>query len=273
MALKPPRLEPPRLEPPSLPAEYTPSESEWNHHTPPRRPQRSPLILRLFNGLLGSLSGGMLLIGMIAGVGLWRSGEEFVNGVRSLFAPAEPVEAVDVQTVVVQQVRGASDLTTAVFTMEAVVPTTSSRMVGNYEIGKTTLVYIANGEVRAGVDLSAIGPENVRASGDVLRVMLPPPAILDRKIDVEQSQVFDYNRGFLGLGPDRAPELQDQAQEIALQKLHDAACEEGILAEASDRAELVVAQLLQNTGFEEVIVESQPAAATVCAPAGATTIQ
>jgi DNA-binding transcriptional regulator YiaG len=66
------------------------------------------------------------------------------------FLPADPVEEVDVQTVVVQQIRGASELTTAIFTMEAVVPTTSSRTVANWEVGKTTLVYIAKGEVRAG---------------------------------------------------------------------------------------------------------------------------
>ena len=123
------------------------------------------------------------------------------------------------------------------------------------------------------MDLSAIAPENVRASGETLRVTLPAPTIIDKKIDVGESQVFDYNRGFLGLGPDRAPELQDQAQEVALEKLIFAACEEGILQQASDRAELVVGQLLQNTGFEQVIVESQPTANTACAAAGASTVQ
>jgi len=265
MALKPPRLTPPSLDYP-----YTRND-QWEEPPPP--PPRSPFIWRLLQGLMGSLSGGMLLLGMIAGVGLWRSGEDFVNGIRSAFLPAEPVEAVDVQTVVVQQIRGASDLTTAVFTMEAVVPTSSTRTFANYEIGKTTLVYIAKGEVRAGVDLSAIAPENVQANGEVLRVLLPPPSIIDKKIDVADSQVFDYDRGFLGLGPDRAPELQDQAQEVALQKLIFAACEEGILQQASDRAELLVGQLLQNTGYEQVIVESQPAANSACAAAGADTIQ
>lgn len=266
MALKPPRLDRPPVDHPPVPL------PQWEHE-PPRRPQRSPFILRLLNGLLGSLSGGMLLVGMIAGIGLWRSGEDFVNSIRAAFLPAEPVEQVDVQTVVVQQIRGASELTTAVFSMEAVVPTSSTRTFANYEIGKTTLIYIAKGEVRAGVDLSAIAPQNIQASGDVLRVMLPPAAIIDKKIDVGQSKVFDYDRGFLGLGPDRAPELQDQAQEVALQKLIFAACQEGILQEASDRAEQVVTQLLQNTGFEQVLVESQPSPNNVCVAAGAGTVQ
>lgn len=269
MGLKPPRLDPPRLEDDQL------HYPQWENHVPPRppRPPRSPFFLRILQGLVGSLSGGMLLVGIIAGVGLWRTGEDFVNGIRSAFIPPEPVEEVDVQTVVVQQIRGASELTTAIFTMEAVVPTTSSRTIANFEVGKTSLIYIANGEVRAGVDLSAIAPEDIRENGDVLRVTLPPPSIIDKKIDVNRSQVFDYNRGFLGLGPDRAPELQDKAQEVALQRLLLAACQQGILQQASERAELVVGQLLSNSGFEQVIVESQPSANTACAAAGEGTVQ
>ncbi|HEY9886785.1 MAG TPA: DUF4230 domain-containing protein, partial [Candidatus Obscuribacterales bacterium] len=190
-----------RVKPPRTPKNST-QQVRWESQVPPP-PRRSPLPLRILQGFAGSLSGGMLLLGMIAGVGLWRSGEDFVNGIRSAFMPPEPVETVDVQTVVVQQIRGASELTTAVFTMEAVVPTSSSRTIANYEVGKTTLIYIAKGEVRAGVDLGAIAPENVQPSGDILRVTLPAPTILDSKIDVTRSEVFDYDRGFLGLGPDR----------------------------------------------------------------------
>lgn len=247
----------------------------WEGQVPPqpRRSPQPPLVLRILQGVVGSLSGGMLLLGMVAGVGLWRSGEDFVNGIRSAFVPPEPVEEVDVQTVVVQQIRGVSELTTAVFTMEAVVPTSSTRTIASYEVGRTTLIYIAKGEVRAGVDLSAIAPEDIQASGEVLRVTLPPPTIIDKKIDVNDSQVFDYDRGFLGLGPDRAPELQDKAQEVALQRLLLAACQEGVLQQASDRAELVVGQLLQNAGFEQVIVESQPSPNTACVAAGEGTVQ
>lgn len=244
-------------------------EEEWI--TPSRR--KAPIILRLLHGMLGSLSGAMLLVGMIAGIGLWRSGEDFVNSIRSAFIPSEPVEEVDVQTVVVQRIRGASDLTTAIFTMEIVVPASSSRTIANYEIGKTTLIYIANGEVRAGVDLSTISPEDVQASGEVLRVTLPGAKIIDSKIDVSRSKVFDYDRGFLGLGPDRAPELQDQAQEVALQRSLEAACEQGILQQASDRAELVVQQLLQNTEYTRVLVESQPSPNAVCVAAGEGTVE
>jgi hypothetical protein len=223
--------------------------------------------------MAGSLSGGFLLLGIIIGIGLWRSGEQFLDGIKMALTPQPPQEEVDVRTVVVQEVRGASELTTAVFAMEAVVPASSTRTIGNYEVGTTTLIYVAYGEVRAGVDLSEVTPEDVRVSDTTLRVMLPPPRILDSKLDVSRSDVYDYSRGFLGLGPDRAPELQDQAQEAALQKVMTAACEEGILQEASDRAELVVAQLLNNTGYDTIEIESRPPAESGCAALGANTVQ
>jgi hypothetical protein len=212
----------------------------------------------------------MLILGIIVGIGLWRSGEQFVTGIKMALTPQPPEEQVDVRTVVVEQVRGASELTTAIFAMEAVVPTTSSRTIANYEVGKTTLIYVAYGEVRAGVDLSELTPADVRVSEDTLRVSLPPPRILDSKIDVNRSDVYDYSRGFLGLGPDRAPELQDKAQEAALQKVIVAACEQGILQEASTRAESVVAQLLTNTGFENIDIESRPSELAACTAANDT---
>lgn len=246
----------------------------WEGQVPPP-PRRSPLLWRILRGMMGSLSGAMLIVGIVAGIGLWRSGEQFVTGIKLALTPSEPEDQVDVRTVVVQQMQGASELTTAVFTMEVVVPTSSRRTIANYEIGKTTLVYVAHGEVRAGVDLGAIRPTDIiQAEEDtVLRVVLPPPTIIDRKIDVSQSQVYDYNRGFLGLGPDRAPELQDQAQAVALERVLVAACQQGILQQASDRAELVVSKLLQNTGFERVEVDSRPPANTACADAGGSTVQ
>ena len=250
-----------RVKPPSQDSQT--HFTQWQEQPPPRR---IPLPFRLMSALAGSLSGGLLILGIIIGIGLWRSGEQFVDGIKMALTPQPPEETVDVRTVVVQQVQGASELTTAVFAMEAVVPTTSSRTIANYEVGKTTLIYVAYGEVRAGVDLSELTPADVRVSDDnTLRVSLPPPRILDSKIDVSRSDVYDYSRGFLGLGPDRAPELQDQAQEVALQKIIVAACEQGILQDASGRAEQAVTQLLATTGFENIAIESRPPEQTACA--------
>ncbi|MBE9141188.1 DUF4230 domain-containing protein [Nodosilinea sp. LEGE 07088] len=238
----------------------------------PQKPRRGPL--RLVRGVFNALLGGAVLVGVIAGVGIWRSGDRFLEGARIMLTPAPSEPEVDVRSVVVQQLRGASELTTAIFAMEAVVPTQSDRTLAGYVIGSTNLLYIAYGEVRAGVDLAELTPENVQVTGeDAIQVTLPPPKILDSKIDLSKSNVFDYSRGFLGLGPDAAPELQEQAQQEALAKIEEAACSENLLAEANRRAEVTVSQLLATAGFETVTVTTQSPTNSACAaPANSDTV-
>ena len=201
------------------------------------------------------------MAGLLVLFGLWRSGDQFWPHLLSLVTikPAEP--RVEPRSVVIKQVRNASELTTAVFTMEAVVPTQQDATLGGFVVGTTKLLYVARGEVRAGVDLSALTPDAIEIVGETVRLRLPPPRVLDSKIDVSQSTVYDYNRGLLGLGPDVAPTLQTLAQQQALQKIKAAACADGILQKASDRAKLVVTQLVRLPGYKEVVVElASPAA-------------
>jgi hypothetical protein len=165
----------------------------------------------------------------------------------------------------VQQLRGISELTTAVFAMQTVVPASRDRTLGGYVIGRTTLLYIAYGEVRAGVDLSSIQPSDIQVNGDTVSVRLPPPQILDSKIDVNRSKVYDYDRGFLGLGPDAAPELQDLAAQTTLQHIVESACDQGVLETASTQARETVGQLLKTAGYVTSIIEVQPPAPETCA--------
>jgi len=208
--------------------------------------------------LLLVATGGLGLAALLVGVGVWHTGTGFLDALHTGWMAPPPPPKVDVQSLVLEQVRTVSELTTAVFGMQAVVPTSRDRTLGGYVIGKTTLLYIAYGEVRAGVDLSDLTPSNVQVTGDAVTVTLPPPHILDSKIDVTRSQVYDYDRGFLGLGPDVAPDLQQLAQQKTLQTILDTACKQGLLQQASDRAQVVVTKLLNTAGYQKVSVEIQP---------------
>ena len=234
----------------------------------PDEPQRSLLKiapLKILGGLLSALTGGVILVSLLTSVAIWRSGGRFFDALMLMVQPPEPEQTVDVRSIVVHQIRGASELTTAVFAMEAVVLTTSDRTLVGYVIGKTNLLYSAYGEVRAGVNLSELADYNVQTTEESIQVLLPPPRILDQKIDVTRSKVFDYDRGFLGLGPDTAPQLQDLANQEALRKIVSAACAEDILQEANERAELVVMQLLSTAGYGDITIETQPPAPGTCA--------
>ena len=210
------------------------------------------------------LAGGMTVAALLVGFGGWRLGDRAFSFMQNLWHPAPPAPKVDIQSVVVQQVRGVSELTTAVFTMQAVVPTSQDASFNGFVIGTTKLLYIAYGEVRAGVDLHSLTPANVQVTGSSLQIQLPPPQLLDRKIDISRSNVYDYSRGTLGLGPDVAPALQALAQQEALKKIVEAACTDGVLEKANDRAKLVVTQLLTTAGYQNVTVVTQPPPAASC---------
>lgn len=232
------------------------SSQSWIRHIP----------TWLLKNIMLMTTGGLVLLVLITGVGVLRTGSRFFAGLDALFnaPPSEP--QVDVRSLVVTQVRGASELTTAVFTMEAVVPTRQDRKIGNYTLGSTTLLYIAHGEVRAGVDLGELDKNDVMFVNDTVQIQLPPPRILDSKIDVTRSQVYDYDRGFLNLGPDAAPQLQTLAQQETLKKIVANACREDLLQEANDRAQLVVSQLLSTAGYQAVEVKTQPPTPETCLP-------
>jgi hypothetical protein len=173
------------------------------------------------------------------------------------FSPAVP--KVEISSVILDRLRGVSELTTAIFVMEAIVPTSQAQKIGGFTIAETKLLYIANGEVKAGINLEKLTPDAVKIDGKRLQIQLPAPEILDSKIDVNRSRVYDYDRGFLGLGPDVAPELQTLAQKETLAKILTTACDRGILQEANEKAKLSLTRLLQTSGYHSVeVITTEP---------------
>ncbi|MGB5970174.1 MAG: DUF4230 domain-containing protein, partial [Spirulinaceae cyanobacterium] len=173
----------------------------------PHKESNSNLISFLVkNSLLVSV-GGVVLLFIIFLLVLKQLGSDVWGNIAAFLNLSSSEPEVDVPTLVVKQIRGASELTTAIFTMEAVVPTRQDSKLGEVVIGTTTLLYVAHGEVRAGVDLSKIEAEDVTYTDETetVTIQLPPPEILDSKIDVDRSKVYHYDRGFLNLGPDVAP--------------------------------------------------------------------
>ncbi len=237
-------------------------QREHNHVS-----RRLPLlgIHRFIRNLTLIATGSVSLIAVFLLAGIWRSGTGFVSELVNLFDKPQPEPKVDIRSMVVQQVRNASELTTAVYVTETVVPTSRDRTIGGYVVGTTTLLYIAYGEVRAGVDLSALHPNDVQVNGSAITLRLPPPKILDSKIDVNRSKVYDYDRGFMGLGPDVAPELQELAQRTTLEKVTESACTGGVLQQANDHAKLAIAQLLSTAGYSQLTVETQSPPPGACA--------
>lgn len=205
------------------------------------------------------LSGSGFTLAILLGLfGIWKTTDNFIQGVSNLFRHEVTSPNVTNPHVIVKQVQMVSELTTSVFVMDSIVPTSSSRKIGNWVVGETNLLYVARGEVKAGLDLSAITVDDVVIDKDKITITLPPVKILDEKIDVNQSQVYNYDRGFLNLGPDVAPELQIKAQQETLIKIRDTACQQKILDQANEKAVILITELMKNSGFATVEVKTNP---------------
>ena len=209
-------------------------------------------------------TGSISLIMLVFLVGIWQTSDRLLTRVENFLRPQPVKPQVDIPTLVVQQIKGVEELTTTVYTMETTVPTSAERKLGDFVLATTQLLYIGHGEVRAGIDLSQITTKDVKVSHNEIVINLPPPQILDSKIDVHKSRVYDYNRGFLNLGPDVAPHLQTLAQQQTLAKIVNTACQEGILDIANEKAKDAIAQLLANTGYNQIEIETTSLPAKTC---------
>jgi hypothetical protein len=217
--------------------------------------------LQILGYFMLMLTGGIILLALVAMLGVWYAGERFMGAVDSVLYAPTATPTIDIRSVVVRQVRDASELTTSIFAMETVADASVSREILGLEVGTTRLLYIGYGEVRAGIDLSEINTEDVEVTTDTIRLRLPPPRILDSKIDVNRSRIYDYDQGFFA---PEAPDLQSLAEQDALSKIIAGACENGILQEANKKAELAMTQLLSVTGYDNIVVEIQAPAAGEC---------
>ena len=202
--------------------------------------------------------GSINLIFLVVIASIWHTGDRALNFVGSLFKP-QPVQLkLDNSTAIVERLQNLQELTTTVQTVEKIVPTSADRKIGDLPIATTRLLYIARGEIRAGIDLGELSDRDITIDRRTIEIDLPTAKILDSKIDVESSRVYDYDRGFLNLGPDVAPQLQTLAQRNSLTEITTTACQEGILERANLQAQESISQLLVNFGYEEVIVNVTP---------------
>ena len=135
----------------------------------------------------------------------------------AFFQPQVSEPEIGDRALFLSKIQPLSELTTTVYQLETIVPTSEDWVWGkDWKIATTKLLYIAQGEVRAGIDLEQITVEDLEIQSDRLILKLPPAQILDSKLDVNNSKVYNYDRGWFNLGPDVAPELQTRAQQKTL---------------------------------------------------------
>lgn len=194
------------------------------------------------NSINKILIGGIVLLSILVLYLFYLLGKPVVG------PPVEP------GSLIVRQVREVSELTTATFEMDAVVPVSEKGF-----LAQSKLLYIAHGAVRVGVDLSEFQADDVQVEEEKITVTLPPLKVLDSKLDLDHSSVYSYDQGFLGWGP-AVVNLQAQAQREAIRKVEEAACQDWLIKTASGRVQQTVEHLLSqalNSRGYKVNVQAQ----------------
>ena len=157
---------------------------------------------------------------------------------------------INTKTAILDRIHLAGELTTGVASIQTIVKSSEAREMLRLQVGSTEILYVAVGEVRAGINLMELDERSLVIDGGKATVILPECRILDSKIDVNRSYVFDIKRSLV-LSP-QAIHLQTAAERQALKEIQEAAVQVGLLEQAQKQAQILVRYFLEAAGMTEV---------------------
>ncbi len=165
-----------------------------------------------------------------------------------LLRPPEPRDLLD-PVVLVGQVRDMARLQTASMSLHTTVQ--GARGDGAIRaLAGETLVFQGVGQATAGVDLAALGPEDLWVDGEgTVWVRLPEAEVFGVALDEARSRVLARETGWFGRA-DR--DLETEARRAAVGQLRAQAEVVGLREAAAEGAREVVRDLLLRLGAPEV---------------------
>jgi uncharacterized protein DUF4230 len=183
---------------------------------------------------------------------IWGAGRGLVRLLPGALWPRSNLVVRASLPTVVEEIRSLARLETAAGTMQQVVEGERSvKPLPAWLIGDRIL-FVAQGEAIAGVDLTQLRPEDVRVVAGRVHVRLPEPALFSVHLDEPNCRVYDRTVGWLNR-PD--PELESRVRQRAVEKLTEAAYDQGLLTTARENARTTVAQLLHRLGARDVVFD------------------
>jgi hypothetical protein len=152
---------------------------------------------------------------------------------------------------IIHEVRSLARLETIKFSLEKIITAETRQGVFEWLVGDR-LIFIAHGEVIAGIDLNKLDPEKMEVRDGVLFVTLPEAELFVVAIDNKQSYVYDRETGIFTHGE---VNLETEARRAAENEIEKSALEDGILDLAAQNAEAFLDRLFRDLGFPEVVFE------------------
>lgn len=157
------------------------------------------------------------------------------------------------------EIQKLSQLATAKQISVVPVKAESSSNVLGINIATTKILLFAKVSITAGVDLGQLQADAIQQTESGIVLTLPSARILTTSLD-PAVEIYDYDRGALGLGPDNAPILQVEAQKKAVDDAVVAACKSGIIEQANQQAVTALSGVLAiGHPDQQIQVQVQPA--------------
>jgi len=178
---------------------------------------------------------------------------------RDLVVEATPVILPN-PVVLVQEINTLARLETTSYTFQDVLQIERNQDTLFGAFGET-LLFVAYGEVIAGVDLAQMQPEDLQVVGPTTVIVhLPDSEIFVTDLDNERSYVANRD---VGIFTNADPQLETLIRQEAEARMLEAAAENDILERADAEAENFMRSFLEGLGFEEVIFsDTTPAPVT-----------
>jgi hypothetical protein len=150
---------------------------------------------------------------------------------------------------IIYEVRAVARLETIQYSVEKIIAAEENQGIFAPLLGDR-LLFVAHGEVIAGIDMSKIQVEDLWLEDGILHVRLPEPEILVATLDNELSYVYDRDTGILTHGD---ANLETAARQAADQEIRAAALADGILEQARINAEVFLEKFFQSLGYSPVV--------------------
>jgi hypothetical protein len=188
-------------------------------------------VLKIRLLVLGLILTVAAVVGLLFGLNLPRPG----------VPPASPPTILNTATLV-QQIQGLSELVTVKYVLEKLVVLEDTRWYGDNRV-----LLVAQGVVKAGIDLRKIEPSDLDLDHNTVQITLPPVAITDVYLDEQNTRVLEHSTGLL-----RAfnKNLEAEARRQAVDELRRAARQGGIYQDAQLQAQQQLTNLFGRLNLE-----------------------
>jgi hypothetical protein len=167
---------------------------------------------------------------------------------RSGLFDTTPTVIVDPVTII-NEVQSLARLETIHYSMEKVITAETNQDAFSFLFGDK-LLFVAHGEVIAGIDMEKLALEDLDHRDGVLYVTLPAAEVFIATLDNDKSYVYDRETGLFA--QDQI-DLETAARQSAEDAILQAALDDGILEQAQINAENYLARLFRNLGFPDVV--------------------